>query len=355
MFILTSMSSVVLDLVRVILIQLVLFGHLNGYFHLASWLYPPSFPFIQNIAVSGFFLLSGFLIPYSLSQKNVNKAYSFKEYFFDRLIRIYIVFIPALIFTIIIDLMHVYFNHGIYRFINAFNLKTFFANLLMLQYFPSVPFGSNRPFWVLPLLWWLYLAFGWWWFKHRHWRQQPIFFISIFLTFLIIPLVSLFHGRGQGLALIWLLGAAAFYLSRTHLLSRVKSKSSLLLSGIFFCLSLVCVFITKNEFGLLFGLMITSSFLFLLNSFQYYQQLIPLSVKKVSRMLSGYSFTLYLTHYPIIVFILSLNLHLGSYEYFFLLFVLVNLCAYLIAKITEMKTQSLKSRLNFLSHDRIRQ
>ncbi|MBU1322771.1 acyltransferase, partial [Patescibacteria group bacterium] len=72
MFILTSASSVALDLIRVILIQLVLFGHLNGYFHLVNWLSPPVFPFIQNIAVSGFFLLSGFLISYSLSQKTNN-------------------------------------------------------------------------------------------------------------------------------------------------------------------------------------------------------------------------------------------------------------------------------------------
>ena len=354
MFILTSASSVALDLIRVILIQLVLFGHLNGYFHLVNWLSPPVFPFIQNIAVSGFFLLSGFLISYSLSQKTNNKAYSFKEYFLDRLVRIYIVFIPALIFTIIIDLMHLYFNQGIYRFINAFNLKTFFTNLLMLQYFPSIPFGSNRPFWVLGLLWWLYLSFGWWWFKHRRWRQRPIFFISVLLAFSTIPFISLFHGRGQGLALIWLLGAVAFYLSRTHLLSRAKSKSSLLLSGIFFCLSLVCVFITKNEFGLLFGILLALSFLFLLNHFQSYQQQIALPIKKVFRIFSGYSFTLYLTHYPIIVLLLSLHLSLEPYQYFFLLFIISNLCAYLIAQITEMKTQFLKNTLKYLCRDTIK-
>lgn len=354
MFILTTASSVALDLIRAILIQLVLFGHLNGYFHLVNWLSPPVFPFIQNIAVSGFFLLSGFLISYSLSQKTGKKAYSFKEYFLDRLVRIYIVFIPALLFTVIIDLINLYFNQGIYRFINAFNLKTFLANLLMLQYFPSIPFGSNRPFWVLGLLWWLYLIFGWWWFKHHQWRQRPIFFISVLLAFSIIPLVSLFHGRGQGLALIWLLGTAVFYLLKSHFLSRIKPLASLFLSGFSFGVSLICLFFTKSEFGLQFGTLLALSFLFLLNSLQSYQQSIALTLKKVFRIFSGYSFTLYLTHYPIIVFILSLNLHLNSYQYFFLLFLISNLFAYFIAQITEMKTQSLKNSLKYFSRGTIK-
>ncbi|MDZ7587257.1 MAG: acyltransferase, partial [Patescibacteria group bacterium] len=341
MFILTTASSVILDLIRVILIQLVLFGHLNDYFHLVNWLSPPVFSFIQNIAVSGFFLLSGFLIPYSLNKKTSTKTYFFKEYFFDRLMRIYIVVIPALFFTIIIDFIHLYFNQGTYRFINAFNLKTFITNLLMLQYFPSIPFGSNRPIWVLGLLWWLYLAFGWWWFNHHSWRRRPALAISTLLIFSAIPLISLFHGRGQGLVLIWLLGAAVFYLLKYHYFSWMKHRLSLLLSGIFFCLSLVCVFFTKNEFGLQFGILLALSFLFLLNNFQSYPRQTILPLKKVFRGFSDYSFTLYLTHYPIIVLILSLNLHLNSYQYFFLLFFLTNLFAYLIAQITEMKTQSL--------------
>ena len=354
MLALTSVSSIALDLIRAILIQMVLFGHLNGYFNFVNWLAPPVFPFIQNIAVSGFFLLSGFLISYSLSQKTNNKAYSFKEYFLDRLVRIYIVFIPALIFTIIIDLMHLYFNQGIYRFINAFNLKTFFTNLLMLQYFPSIPFGSNRPFWVLGLLWWLYLAYGWWWLNRRSWRQRPIFFISILLAFSIIPLVSLFHGRGQGLALVWLLGVFIFYLLKSHFLSRIKSLSSLFLSGFCFCISLTSLFFTKSEFGLPFGILLALSFLFLLNNLQSYQQQMALPIKKVFRIFSGYSFTLYLTHYPIIVLLLSLHLSLEPYQYFFLLFIISNLCAYLIAQITEMKTQSLKNTLKYLCCDTIK-
>jgi len=354
MLILTSTSSVILDLIRVILIQLVLFGHLNGYFHLVNWLSPPAFPFIQNIAVSGFFLLSGFLISYSLSQKTGKKAYSFKEYFLDRLVRIYIVFIPALLFTIVIDLIHLYFNHGVYRFINAFNLKTFFTNLFMLLYFPSIPFGSNRPFWVLGLLWWLYLAYGWWWFNRRFWHPRPIFFISILLAFSIIPLVSLFHGRGQGLALIWLLGVAVFYLLKSPFFTSVKLRLSPLLSVIFFCFSIICIFFTKNEFGLPFGILLALSFLSFLNSLQSYQQTIALPLKKVFRIFSGYSFTLYLTHYPIIVFILSLNLHLNSYQYFFLLFLIANLCACLIAQITEMKTQSLKNSLKYFNRGTIK-
>ena len=180
------------------------------------------------------------------------------------------------------------------------------------------------------------------------------FFISVLLAFSTIPFISLFHGRGQGLALIWLLGVAVFYLLKSPLFFRIKPLSSLFLSGLCFCISVISLFFTKSEFGLPFGILLALSFLSLLNSLQSYQQPIALPLKKVFRIFSGYSFTLYLTHYPIIVFILSLNLHLGSYEYFFLLFVLVNLCAYLIAKITEMKTQSLKNSLKYFSRGTIK-
>ena len=98
---LTKASSDYINSLRAISSQVVLIGHIvaiAGIISSKSLLYE-----LPSYAVLIFFLLSGFVISYSVSQKNMD--YGFKNYFIDRFSRIYIALVPALFLTIIIALL----------------------------------------------------------------------------------------------------------------------------------------------------------------------------------------------------------------------------------------------------------
>src|ERR1700754_2629741 len=86
-----SAASPLLDLIRLVAAQAVCFGHAISYFNVAPWLQPPYAPYMQNVAVEVFFVLSGFLIAYTLE-----RTPTFAEYAVDRFARIYSAYLPCL-------------------------------------------------------------------------------------------------------------------------------------------------------------------------------------------------------------------------------------------------------------------
>ena len=66
---LTESNSIFLDLIRGLSSQLVVVGHGISFFGIFTSFHQPNFPWIQNIAVLIFFILSGFLISYSTFRK----------------------------------------------------------------------------------------------------------------------------------------------------------------------------------------------------------------------------------------------------------------------------------------------
>ena len=211
---LTEGSSLFLDLIRAISVQLVVVGHGISFCAIAKYLQPPYFPYIQNIAVVIFFILSGYLISNSIFYKLLtDKNYSFRSYFIDRFSRIYPAFIPALLFVLVLDYISKSISPQAYSYTDAFDIKTFLGNIFMLQDFPflkhiSFPitsFGSARPLWTLAIEWWIYLWFGM--LIIKIFKAKPsIITIVCFLFLCIVPLYNLISGRGNGLTLFWLFG-----------------------------------------------------------------------------------------------------------------------------------------------------
>lgn len=275
--ILTPLASLCLDLLRILAAQSVLVGHLLSYFHPLSWL--------QNGAVVVFFFISGYLIAMSVTAKRRQKNYAFKQFFLERFSRIYAVFLPAILLVVFIDGLFILRQPQLYRFYEAFNLKTFIANLLMLQYWPSIPFGTGRPFWALPLLWWNYLAYGWLVLSKKKWLS---------LLWGIIPLYSLFYGRGQGLVLIWWLGVAVYYLFS----STVR---------------------------------------------------LPKHTNQLVKYFAGYSLTLYLTHYSLGVFFRDQLVSMPQ-QFFWYLLVGCNLVAAALARFSERQYPRLAGYLKHRCH-----
>ena len=161
---LTNTATVYLDVIRILASQMVVFGHgfrFNGIF---PFMGPPTFPYLQKMAVVIFFFLSGFLITTSVFKKTKKGEFSFLEYFCERFGRIYSAVIPCLLLILIFDLFFQTIMPNQYGYYESFNIKTFLGNLFMLQGYPHLfqiaSFGSALPLWTLANEWWIYMLFG---------------------------------------------------------------------------------------------------------------------------------------------------------------------------------------------------
>ena len=108
-----------------------------------------------------FFVLSGFVISWSIDRK---KDYHFKQYLFDRLVRLWSVALPALFLGAVLD----YFGRSIHpqTYGHIFSadhlgLKYLTSGLFLHEsWFFSIRPGSNGPFWSLSYEFFYYLIFG---------------------------------------------------------------------------------------------------------------------------------------------------------------------------------------------------
>ncbi len=109
-------------------------------------------------AVMIFFVLSGFVIYFSTASK---PSISFREYFVKRFLRIY----PIFVFALLVSFVMASFSSldRAWSGLSAFQL---IGNLLMLQDFawakPGVwfsPFFGDAPLWSLSYEWWFYMAY----------------------------------------------------------------------------------------------------------------------------------------------------------------------------------------------------
>lgn len=200
---LNNAQKTYIDVLRTTAMMCVLFGHIFAYYKVTILKDQEYFPYIQNIGVVIFFLLSGFLTANSLKTKFEEKNYDFKQYFFNRFYRIYPCLIVALVFVGIIDGISIYINKDSYQFIEAYNLKSFFGSLFMIQnsfinnvFKKIMPFASMRSLWTLSIEWWFYLLIGKVYYLLYNKEKINEFNTLIFFIFFVMPSNSLNSGGG---------------------------------------------------------------------------------------------------------------------------------------------------------------
>jgi peptidoglycan/LPS O-acetylase OafA/YrhL len=113
-------------------------------------------------AVTTFFVLSGFLVGGPLvAIVQRDGQIPWKKYLVDRLVRIQLVLIPALILTYLFDRITFMIRPEWVRQFIQFHSgwEIFFGNLLSLQNFFIVFFGSDGPIGTLAMEMWYYLSF----------------------------------------------------------------------------------------------------------------------------------------------------------------------------------------------------
>jgi peptidoglycan/LPS O-acetylase OafA/YrhL len=344
-----------LDLIRALSAQAVLIGHCISMLGIFPQLQPPDAPYMQNLGVAVFFLLSGLLIFYTVDRKSAAEDYSFRKFAIDRFSRIYSGYLPSLVLIAVVDGISVTIAPKDYQHYAAYNPSTFVANVLMLQDYPLfswlsgsslgvlswIPsftsFGSARPLWTLAIEWWIYLLFGWVVLAKDTLRARPIMFLAVVVALAPVPLWNAVAGRGNGLTWIWLFGGAIYLGLRDGLGAKTCAKVGPLLAGMFIVLAGWRFWIIRQEYDLILGLFIACSLFCILSWSQSAKWRCPVVFDRVIRLAAGYSLTLYCIHYSVAVFLFPRLECISPTKSFVLVFVACNLIALILALPTEMQ------------------
>ena len=314
-----------LDMLRGIAAFLVLSGHLRAYlfqsFGELTHADAPTLAFyfitmLGHQAVIIFFALSGFLVGGKALQDISSHRFVWLPYILRRLTRLWIVIIPTLALTFIFDLIgssashglgydgslhHIYWQGPSLPSGADHSLDTFLGNLLFIQTILVPCFGSNGPMWSLANEFWYYIVI-----PLAAWiligslttfaRLTSILVLVSIIAFLPIPL--LVGGA------IWLAGAISAYIVRLpRLLNFFRHVTTRIV--VLTCLGAVLVLAKTNpnsvgdyKFG--FTVAIALPVLATLPS--------PGGLySKLAHTLSELSYTLYLTHFPLLTMFTMAN------------------------------------------------
>jgi len=350
-------NFIFLDLLRGISAILVFIGHLRGMlfvnFKIASSnVFERVFYFITGFgheAVIIFFVLSGFFIVRSIMNSIARGDWNFKEYFFNRTIRLGVVVVPALFFTLILDYIggNLINNFDFYskplvmgNFIVGENssFSILLGNLFYLQTIIVPTFGSNGPLWSLSNEFWYYILFPVMLFSILNYYS---FRIRALLILIFFSLLYFLFDNVLMYFIIWLLGGASFFVVKNNYLNMIKRRSVISISSF---LLLLIIIRTK-----LFN-QINSDLILGLATFVLIPVLIEMHMKtklfiSFSKISSKISFSLYVFHFPLVVFLSSfyngntLVFSFGNFMIFVVLFSVILAYCYLCYQLFEKNTK----------------
>ena len=216
---LNGRQQLILDIFRIVAAVFVIVGHSFSFYKCTVFKDEAFFPYLQNIGVVIFFLLSGFLTTFSLCRRTQRRQYSFSDYCRHKFFRIMKEYLPGLVIIAIIDGFSIHINGDRYHYSEAYNIKQFIGNLLLLQNMGPdgtlgrvfVPFGSGRPLWTLSVEWWLYMLFGAVFLSIRNKEKINAPRMAVFSILLLMTSHYLVTGRGSGLGFVFALGVSSYY------------------------------------------------------------------------------------------------------------------------------------------------
>jgi peptidoglycan/LPS O-acetylase OafA/YrhL len=274
-----------------------------------------------------FFVLSGFVISY-VSDK---KEKTLKDYFCSRFARLYSVAIPAVVLTIALDSIGSSINYTLYDgwwFQNDRPIWRTVANLLFVQelWFSSTRLFSNGPFWSLGYEFWYYVIFAAAWYLKGRLRYLLVAAICLLIgpkILLLFP-VWLFgvlvyfktksNPVSEPVGWTMFLGSAAAYIIFRHggyshqlhdwtvgVLGNAFVQHRLMWSKDFLSSYFVGAMIALHFVGAVSVLHRTRAFL------EYFEQPV--------RYLGGYTFAIYLFHYPLLQFFSAVSSQAHLWEF----------------------------------------
>ena len=319
-----------------------------------------------EVAVTLFFVLSGYLVGGSALIAFRDKRFCLQNYMTARFSRIYIVLIPPLLLGLTLDMIgsHSFNNSHIYSYPEhivslAYSVQERLSvahlvqNTVMLQTITTTPLGSNGPLWSLANEWWYYCLFGLFLVLIK--RDKPLYNAGVIvamaasIAFIFPPAISLWF-------LIWLLGAGTAVLQRSL---RLPSWIGLPLFLVVLVLARVSHAYVANastiEYKFTRDIALSLAFCLFLASAKR-GNLFPFFAKP-NKWLADFSYSVYLFHFPILVFIAALTndlLGVGfsrqpngqTFAYFAACLFTLYSAAYALSRLTEAKTPILRAYLN---------
>lgn len=337
----SKLTSIYLDILRILAAVGVVFVHAN-----LSWFSESKFLNEEygHKLVMVFFVLSGFLVAYSTDQKKKNLT----TYFIDRSSRLYSVVIPALLFTYLLDGYGTYLNPNFYiahiaptgQWWRALLNITFLQQNWQLCTKPS----GNGTFWSIAYEFWYYMLFG-----------VYVYVPSVAKKWLIILLICLFIGIKIILLLpVWAMGAFTYSLSRKLVLSHSQAVLYFIVS-LFVAISFTLYHISaplENYFifgqpplffssrfimDYAYGAIIAVNILFLTSIKLENDKLQEnLSIIKLFKICSSTTFTMYLFHLPLLLFIGAVVPYKkDNYLHLITLIIIVFSIVFFISRFTE--------------------
>jgi peptidoglycan/LPS O-acetylase OafA/YrhL len=164
---LNGYAGLFLDSVRILCALIVLLEHCSLIL-VPGWLSLP-FAGLRHGAVIVFFVLSGFVIAHTTS----SRKRTFEAYLVSRFSRLYSIFIPAIVVTIVCAVLAFLLNPGIYfQYDRGSNIVRYFITLFFCNelWFTSSAPPINSPFWSLGFEFWYYMFFAFIYYKAANFK-----------------------------------------------------------------------------------------------------------------------------------------------------------------------------------------
>ncbi|MDA9297870.1 acyltransferase [Pseudomonadales bacterium] len=317
---------IILDLIRGVSALLVCAGHLRASLFESysessksgASILMKVFYFITSLgheSVMIFFVLSGFFVGGGIIRLQGNK-FRFDRYLVARVSRLWVVLIPALIFTYIIDYYigviapslldgeaFVRLNSGPNgEYSNT--LTTFLANVFFLQTITVPVFGSNGPLWSLTNEFWYYILFP------LMMIACGIVTISLRARILSCILVPVFICSFYSFDLlvgfsIWIIGALVAFFYQNSEFSFKKTFKTFAFSLFIFSILVGKMNLIGEHFGDIFTGLTFGVFLISLNRWQW-EGFAKFNLSKPICFFSEMSYSLYLFHFPVVLLLYAI-------------------------------------------------
>lgn len=344
-----SKASLILDLMRFLSAMIVFLYH----FYVPL----PGYP-----AVMVFFILSGYFISSTILKCIIYDKWTWRKYLLKRITRLWIVLFPCLMLTFVWASMQMLFFGSNEQIVLTLNFLTFIGNLFFLQGIVVNNYGLNGPLWSLSYEFWYYMLFPLLVLTFAANRKIPKF-----LYVILFIIISLFVGqRIMVYFLIWLLGALIPLIKPLKLDNKIIRYLLLLFTG---SIAILSTQYERTNWDVSWSnfvpdLLVGLSFAFLIYLIiSFFNSKAKSSYMNIPKQLAGFSFTLYLAHYPLANFIFTwLNSTYWpfketplSIKIMFAIGILIY--TWLLAQITEKNTDKvnvwLAKRFFKRSHERI--
>ena len=318
-----------------------------------------------HFAVMGFFVLSGYLVGGRLLQEaRETGGVDAKAYLVKRLVRLWIVLLPALVLTLALTRIGLSLQPAaastIYgpQILSTLEPRTFACNALFLQTVLCGEYGDNFALWSLAYEFWYYLA--WLLFVVIFIRGLSILAKAIAVSCGIILLAALTIRQFDGVPIalymvIWLMGLWAAIAKRPLFGASLKLSAALFLAyAIGFRLLVRDAAHLPTAPLFLADFIMSITFANMLIAMRLSPRLRPPPGAVAHKHLAGFSYSLYATHQPVLnclgalaVAVVGFGWHMtpegiGAWAVILAAMAAAILAAYLFSLVTEAQTNRMR-------------